>query len=178
MLAADALGVARLVAAAALPVAIARAVTAGDGQRAPLVLFAVAAASDFVDGIVARRGRGGPTRHGAVLDNIADVAFVLAGTGTAAALGIVSPIVPAAIVMSVGAYVAASARRTAAAAAVTLARSRFGHAAGVLNYAITGVIALALAFPGRWGPVLDLASVVTVAVNVAAVLERVVRRTG
>jgi phosphatidylglycerophosphate synthase len=176
MLVADALGAARLVAAAALPGTITHAAAAGDGRHAPLVLFALAAATDFVDGIVARRATGGPTRHGAVLDNVADVAFVLAGTGTAAVLGLVSPAVPAAIVLSVGAYAVASARRSAAAASVSLARSRLGHAAGVVNYAVTGVIALALAFPGRFAAPLQLASIAAVATNLAAVLARVVRR--
>jgi phosphatidylglycerophosphate synthase len=168
---ADALGVARLLAAAALPGAMAAAL-AGDGWRvAPLALFAVAAATDFLDGIVARR-TGGPTAYGAVLDNVADVAFVLAGTGTAAALGLVPVAVPAAIATSVAAYALASVRRSGGGSTMTLARSRVGHAAGVLNYALLGLVTIALAVPVRSEGVLRPASLVTVAVNLAAVLGR------
>src|SRR5947209_19985611 len=82
--AADALGVVRLGAAALLPGALLRPAC----RWLPAALFAVAAATDFFDGVLARRG-GGPTRPGAVLDNLADIAFVLAGTITGAALGLV-----------------------------------------------------------------------------------------
>jgi phosphatidylglycerophosphate synthase len=168
---ADALGVARLLAAAAFPGALVAAL-ADDGRRVvPLVLFMLAAATDFFDGIVARR-TGGPTAHGAVLDNVADIAFVLAGTATAAAFGLVPIAVPAAIVVSVAAYALASLRRTRSAPALTLARSRVGHAAGVLNYALLGLVAIALAVSARWDGVLRAASFVTVAMNVAAVLCR------
>jgi phosphatidylglycerophosphate synthase len=168
---ADALGVARLLAAAAFPGALVAAL-AGDGRRlVPLGLFVVAAATDFFDGIVARR-TGGPTAHGAVLDNVADIAFVLAGTATAAAFGLVPAAVPAAIVVSVAAYALASLRRSRRGPSVALARSRVGHAAGVLNYALLGLVAIALAVPARWEGVLRVASLVTVAVNLAAVLGR------
>jgi phosphatidylglycerophosphate synthase len=159
---ADALGGVRLVAAALLPWALARAPV---WWAAP-ALFVIAASTDYLDGIVARRGRG-PTAHGAVLDNVADVAFVVAGTATGAWLGIVPAAVPGAIVLAVIAYAVASARRGEP------ARSAVGHAAGVLNYAITGVVAGAVALPGRgWHPILAVASAVVVAVNVAAVVLR------
>jgi len=87
--AADALGVVRLGAAGLLPGALLRPAC----RWLPAALFAVAAATDFFDGVLARRG-GGPTRHGAVLDNLADIAFVLAGTITGAALGLVPSAVP------------------------------------------------------------------------------------
>ena len=74
--AADALGVARLAAAAAFPPALARAADRPDGGSTPLLLFLVAAATDFFDGRVARRS-GEASRHGAMLDIGADVAFVL-----------------------------------------------------------------------------------------------------
>ena len=161
-MAADALGCVRLAAAALLPWALVRM----SGWWAAPALFAVAAATDFLDGIVARRGAG-PTAHGAILDNAADVAFVLAGTATGARLGLVPVAVPVAIVLAVVAYAAASARRRGP------AYSAIGHAAGVLNYAITGLIAGAVAFPGRgWSPLLAGASGVVVAANGGAVLGR------
>jgi phosphatidylglycerophosphate synthase len=163
--AADALGVLRLLVAAVFPAALARARMGG---WVPGLLFAVAAGSDFLDGIAARHGSG-PTAHGAVLDNLADIAFVVAGTGAAASLGIVPVGVPVAIGCAFAAYAFASiaGRRTA--------RSRVGHAAGVLNYALVGLIAGAAGLPGRaWRPILSLASTVVVAVNLAALLGRVV----
>src|SRR5207253_2642996 len=117
-------------------------------------LFAVGAASDFFDGIVARRGRG-PTAHGAVLDNAADITFVLAGTGTGVALGLVPLAVPGAIGVAFAAYVLATFGQRAREGQWRLARSTLGHAAGVLNYALTGSIAVAAALPAMsWRPVL------------------------
>jgi len=171
--AADALGLLRLAAAAALPGALAGALS---GQRwwLPLVLFAVGAASDFFDGVLARGGRG-PTRHGAVLDNVADIVFVLAGTGAGAALGLVPRAAPVAIAIAFAAYTLASVDRTARQRTWRIARSNVGHGAGVLNYALTGLVAGAAAIPGRlWSPILQLASVLIIVVNLAAVLERVV----
>jgi phosphatidylglycerophosphate synthase len=174
--AADALSVVRLCAAAALPGALVRAVELPRGRWVPLALFVVAAASDVIDGAVARRA-GGASRHGAVLDNGADLAFVLAGTGTGAALGLLSWVVPSAIVLAFGAYVVASAGRRAAEGGWRRARSTAGHAAGVLNYGLTGLLTLAVASPGRiWPPVLRLASIMVVAANLAALLERLVPR--
>ncbi|HZP41567.1 MAG TPA: CDP-alcohol phosphatidyltransferase family protein [Candidatus Binatia bacterium] len=162
--AADALGVARLAAAALLPAALAR--PAPDASA--LGLFAVAAATDFLDGVVARRT--GPTRHGAVLDVAADVAFVLAGTTAASALGLVSPVVPLAIAASATAY-AAAARRGG-----TAARSGVGHVAGVLNYALVGLVAGARwVDSAAWPPLLAATGAGVVAVNVAAVLARALR---
>jgi phosphatidylglycerophosphate synthase len=167
---ADALGVVRLVVAAALPGTLLRPTR----WWLPILLFALAAASDWLDGPLARRGPG-PTRHGAVLDNTADIAFVLAGTVTGALLGLVSPAVPLAIAVAFAAYVVASLAQSTRRGAWRLARSRLGHAAGVLNYALTGLIVARTALPGRaWGSLLALASLVVVAANLAAVLERTV----
>ena len=163
-LVADALGLLRLALAGALP-----AVLAGAPGRPwlPAVVFVVAAASDYVDGPLARRG-GGPTRHGAVLDNVADVAFVLAGTMTAAVLGLVPEAVPLSIVLSFGLYALASltGRRGPA-------RSAVGHAAGVANYVLTGLVTAAVALPGTPSKaILEVTSLVVVGINLAAVLQR------
>jgi phosphatidylglycerophosphate synthase len=167
--AADALGYVRLAAAALLPWAL-RA-----GARAawvPIVIFAVAAATDFLDGIVARRGSGA-TAHGAVLDSAADVAFVLAGTGVGAAAGLITPAVPLAIGVAFAAYATASWRLTLRAGTGRMARSALGHAAGVLNYALTGLVVGAIALPGTiWPPLLALGSIAVLAANAGAVLAR------
>ncbi len=171
MRAADALGLVRLASAVVFPGVLVRTVAMGSGWM-PVVLFAVAAATDFFDGIVAR-WTGTPTRHGAILDNVADVTFVLAGTGTAAALGLVWRAVPIAIALAVGSYALASRRRSTGGDAWWLARSRLGHAAGVCNYALTGLVAGSLAIPGpAWSPVLALGSGGVVGLNLAAVLHR------
>jgi phosphatidylglycerophosphate synthase len=173
--AADALGILRLAAALALPGALSDAL---QGRRPwlPPALFAVAAASDFFDGVLARRGRGA-TRHGAVLDNVADIAFVLAATGTGAALGLVPWLAPLAIAVAFVAYAAASVDRSARERTWRIARSDVGHAGGILNYALAGIVTGAAAMPGgAWRTVLRLGSALVVAVNLAAVLERVIPR--
>jgi phosphatidylglycerophosphate synthase len=169
--AADALGAARLAAAALLPGALAQGLAGHRDRRLPLLLFALAAATDFLDGVVARRSR--PTAHGAVLDNVADIAFVLAGTGTGAALGLLVPAVPLAIGVAFAAYALASLGRAAGGPA----RSTLGHAAGVCNYGVTGLLAASVAIPSaRWAAVLHVAGLAAVAVNLAAVLDRLVPR--
>lgn len=166
--AADALGVARLGLAAVFPAALIGAVAEPGGSWTPLILFAAAAASDFVDGRLARRAAI-PSRHGAVLDVAADVTFVLAAGGSAAALGLVPWAAPAAIALAAGAYAFAALGR----GGLAPARSGIGHAAGVLNYALVGLVAGAAALPGPlWPPLLYAASLVVIAVNLTAVLQR------
>ena len=174
--AADALGLLRLAAAVALPDALGRAQHGGGFRWLPLALAGVAATTDFVDGRLARRA-GQATRHGAALDNAADIAFVLAGTGAGAALGLVPWTAPAAIALAFGAYAVSSLGRSVRAGGWRLARSRIGRTAGVCNYGLVVLIAASLARPHPlWGGALVLASRGVVAINVAAVLARVVLR--
>lgn len=164
--AADLLTLARLGLAVVLPYAIWR------GGVVPALLWMVAAVSDYLDGPLARRA-GGPTRHGQLLDNVADIAFVLSGLATAAILGLVPWLVPAAVVLSVVDYARASVEASRTLAAPALARSRIGHAAGVLNYACLGVVCARIAWPGVAPPFVLLAvELATVGTNVAAVLAR------
>ncbi len=150
-----------------LPGAIAAAVGTPSGRHLPLLLWCWAAATDFVDGPLARRH--GPTAHGALLDGLADVTFVVAGTGAAARYGVLPAVVPVAIVVAFAAYAAASLRHAAGGPA----RTRLGHAAGVLNYALTGLATVALAWPGvRRAAPLGAAGWLVATVNVAAVVTR------
>lgn len=165
---ADALSAGRLLLAVAMPWLLER------GGLLPLAAWCFAAASDWIDGPLARRA-GTASLRGAVLDTVADVAFVLGGLATAAAIGLVPWIVPASIGASAGAYAVAS--RRAPAAGRGLARSRLGHWGGVLNYACLGVVAGAVAWPGTaWALPLAAASLCTAAVNLAAVALRLAAR--
>jgi phosphatidylglycerophosphate synthase len=126
--------------------------------------------TDWVDGPLARRGP--PTRHGALLDNLADVAVVLAGTITGAVLGLVPGLLPGAIGVSFGAYLRASLAGSSP-TGWRPARSRLGHAAGVLNYAVVLAIAGAVALPeAPFVPLLPAAGVVVAGVNAGAVVAR------
>jgi phosphatidylglycerophosphate synthase len=153
----------RMLLAAAMPWLLLR------GGSLPLIVWAIAALSDYVDGPLARR-RSETSLAGAVLDNVADVTFVLGGLGAAAALGRVSWIVPLSIGLSAGAYAAASARPRRETA---LARSRLGHWAGVVNYVCLGLVSGSVAWPDdRWRLVLGAAGGATAALNLAAVGSR------
>jgi CDP-diacylglycerol--glycerol-3-phosphate 3-phosphatidyltransferase len=160
---ANALSSARMLLAAAMPWLLLR------GGPLPLIVWGLAAVSDYLDGPVARR-RNEVSHAGAVLDNVADVTFVLGGLSAAAALGLVSWVVPASIALSAGAYAVASARPGRES---TLARSRLGHWAGVLNYLCLGLVTASIACPDeRWRIVLGAAAIVTAGVNLAAVGSR------
>ena len=167
---ADVLSGVRLLLALVFPLLLVR------GGTAPLLVWAVAAVSDYVDGPIARR-RGAVSARGAVLDVTADVAFVLGGLGAAAALGHVTWLAPASIVCSVGGYVLASRRLSRGGGAPRLARSTIGHWAGVANYACVGLVAGSLALPGAaWSWLLGVAGVVTAGINLAALGLRIVTR--
>lgn len=154
----------RLLLAAAMPCLLVH------GGVLPLVAWCVAAVSDYVDGPIARQ-RGGTSLRGAVLDNVADITFVIVGLTSAVVLELIPWLVPASIGLSGGWYAAASMRSHAADS--TLARSRIGHWAGVVNYACLGLVTGAVAWPARgWSPVLATASVVTAGINLAAVASR------
>jgi phosphatidylglycerophosphate synthase len=167
---ANALSGARLVLAAALPYLLVH------GGWPPLLAWIVASLSDYFDGPLARR-RGTSSPGGAILDNVADIAFVLAGLATAAALALISWVVPLSIALSAGAYAVASARRRIGAGAPSLARSRLGHWAGVANYACLGVVTGAVTWPApQWTPVLAVGGTATAGLNLVAVLTRLVWR--
>jgi phosphatidylglycerophosphate synthase len=165
---ADTLSATRLLLAVAMPWLLAH------GGVLPLAAWCLAATSDWIDGPLARRA-GTASARGAVLDNLADIAFVLGGLATAAMLGLVPWIVPASIGASAGAYAVASWR--APPPGGRLARSRLGHWGGVLNYVCLGVVAGAVAWPGAvWSLPLTVAALATAAVNVAAVAIRLAAR--
>lgn len=166
---ADGLGVGRLLLAAAFPWAL------GRGGWLPLVLFGLAAASDYVDGPLARRA-GRVSAHGGMLDNVADVGFVLSATIAGAARGLLWWPVPVSIALSAGSYALASVATSRATGTPRLARSRLGHAAGVCNYVCAGSVATVVALPGPGiAPAATLVALATLVLNVLAFATRLVR---
>jgi len=102
------------------------------------VVFVAAAASDVVDGRLARRW-GSASNVGRTFDHLADIGFILTALFTYAELGIAPWWVPLAIAGSFAFYVLDSLAR-APAGVPSLIGSRVGHAAGVLNYSLIGVL--------------------------------------
>ena len=166
---ADLLSSLRLGLAMLLPFALAR------GGAMPALVWMAGAATDYLDGPLARR-TGTATRHGMLLDNVADIAFVLGGLGAAAALGLVPWLVPGAVLLAVVDYGRAALEEHHG---VGRGRSRsgVGHAAGVVNYACLGLVCGRLAWPEAVPlAALATAELATIAINFGAVVERMVRR--
>jgi phosphatidylglycerophosphate synthase len=155
--------------------AIVYAASLDDGCKRPLVAFALAVLFDWVDGPIARRA-GAETRHGALLDSGADIVFVLAATGAGAASGRLSWLVPIAIAAAATPYLVATLRRVRAHDPSPRAYSAVGHAAGVCNYALAGLLAGSVALPlPSWPSLLTGASTVVVFLNLTAVAQRLRR---
>jgi phosphatidylglycerophosphate synthase len=100
-------------------------------------LFVVIAASDVVDGRLARRF-GAASRRGGMLDHGADIGFLLTALGTYAGLGLVPWWVPASIAAAFAVYVATSLRRGDG--SPRLIASRLGHLGGIANYVLVGIL--------------------------------------
>jgi phosphatidylglycerophosphate synthase len=118
----------------------ARLVYVGDTPRVGALaaaIFAVVAATDVWDGRIARRWDSAST-VGRAFDHFADISFILVALGTYASLGLAPWWVPASIAASFLSYVVDSWSRSAVPGG--LIGSRIGHAAGVLNYALIGVL--------------------------------------
>lgn len=110
---------------------------------AALVLFALIAASDILDGWMARRRREA-SAFGRGLDHFCDVGFILAALSAFVWQGWVPWWLPAAIAWAFGLYVTRSWWLRAGTVGPTLIGSRLGHLGGILNYGVVGLIALDL----------------------------------
>jgi phosphatidylglycerophosphate synthase len=100
---------------------------------AACALFALAVASDFADGRVARRfGEASPL--GGLLDHVADASFVVAGLAALAWRGVVPAVLPLAIAAAFVQYVLDS----RALAGRQLRASALGRANGIAYYALLG----------------------------------------
>ena len=141
-----------------------------------LAIFLVAAATDFIDGRLARAS-GSASDRGQVLDSAADIIFVGTGLVLFAAGGRIPWLVPAAMAGAVVVYVRDSLHPGRGEDAPLLDRSAIGHAAGVANFALVGLLTVQHGYP-QWVPValVGLATVVTIALNLGSVLQRLAGR--
>ena len=133
-------------------IGVERAPESGSAGWPAAVLFGLIAASDFADGYVARRF-GVPSTLGRWLDHAADISFVVPALAVYAWLGVAPWWVPAAIAISFAAYVADSLWRSRGADGwPDLIGSRLGHAAGIMNYVLIGVLVGNETVGVRWIP--------------------------
>ena len=129
--------------------AIAFAICAGRTGVA-LGLFAIAVASDLLDGRVARRfGESSPL--GGLLDHATDALFVSAGLGALAAGGLVPALLPA-LVLAAFAQYALDSHLRAASPGAGLRASALGRWNGIAYFVLLGIPVvrdgLGLAWPG------------------------------
>jgi cardiolipin synthase (CMP-forming) len=117
-------------------------------RAGPLAIALFAAASDFLDGRLARR-LGVATRRGAALDVAADAAFLLCALAALARVGVIPFVLPVAATVSLAAFarrwpvVARDDTLASGLGDASVARpahrapaDALGHAAGILNYAV------------------------------------------
>jgi CDP-diacylglycerol--glycerol-3-phosphate 3-phosphatidyltransferase len=106
-----------------------------------IVLFLVICASDYYDGPVAR-ALGLDSDLGKVLDNLADITFLLVSLSYLVYRDAVPWWIPAAIALAFGQYTLDSWVLSGRETNVTLVSNPVGHWAGIFNFLFTGVMAL------------------------------------
>jgi len=123
--------------------------------RAGLVigLFLLICASDYYDGPLARV-LGLSSDFGKVLDNLADITFLLVTLMYLVRRDAAPWWIPAAIALAFGQYTVDSWLLSGKGANVALVPNPIGHWAGILNYIFTGILALHAAVQQRFLPTL------------------------
>lgn len=116
-----------------------------------IALFLLICASDYYDGPLAR-ALGRDSDLGRVLDNLADITFLLVTLTYLVHSGTVPWWIPTAIALAFGQYTIDSWLLSGRSTGVTLIPNPIGHWAGILNYIFTGVMALNAALQGRFLP--------------------------
>lgn len=101
-------------------------------------LFAIIAASDVLDGRVARAA-GTASGWGRAFDHGADILFVLSCFLTYAAIGVAPWWVPASVAFAFALYVI-DARRPGPATTTRRLAGRIGHVGGICNYVLIGTL--------------------------------------
>ena len=102
-----------------------------------VLVFAVVALTDVVDGRVARRA-GTASGAGRVFDHVADIGFLLAALGAYVAIGVAPWWVPAAIAAAFMTYVATT--RLAPSLGGPRRGARIGHLGGIANFVVVGIL--------------------------------------
>ena len=108
---------------------------------AVVVLFLLICASDYYDGPVAR-ALGVDSDLGKILDNLADITFLLVTLTYLVSANIVPWWIPAAVALAFGQYTVDSWLLAGRRTDLILVSNPIGHWAGILNYIGTGVVAL------------------------------------
>jgi CDP-diacylglycerol--glycerol-3-phosphate 3-phosphatidyltransferase len=129
------------------------------GQQQPTLLtasvvvclFLLICASDYYDGPVAR-ALGVDSDLGKVLDNLADITFLLVTLTYLVHTGDVPWWIPIAIAFAFGQYTVDSWLLAGRKTEVVLVSNPIGHWAGILNYIGTGIAALQASFQQQFFP--------------------------
>lgn len=108
---------------------------------AVVLLFLLICASDYYDGPVAR-ALGVDSDLGKVLDNLADITFLLVTLTYLVRTGDVPWWIPIAIALAFGQYTVDSWLLAGRKTEIVLVSNPIGHWAGILNYIGTGIVAL------------------------------------
>ena len=138
----------------------------------PLVLYAVAAVTDYLDGRLAR-ATGSASPRGRVFDHGADALVLFPAFAVLAWHGRLPTVLPVAAVTAFALYLLHGGQRGGSWRRIELTASRSGALGGVLNYGVVGAACAAV-----WldAPALDAviyaAAYGVAAVNLAAALER------
>jgi phosphatidylglycerophosphate synthase len=139
----------------------------------PFLVYAVAAATDAVDGRLARAA-GTASQRGRVFDHVADASLLFPALFVLAFRGHVPLVLPLAALGAFTLYVVDGWRRGGSLATIDLTSSRSGALGGVLNYAVVGAAAVAVVLDVRAVDLMIHAAAFAVAaVNAAAAFERV-----
>jgi phosphatidylglycerophosphate synthase len=143
------------------------------GALLALVVFAVAAATDYVDGALARAS-GSASRRGRVFDHGADALLLFPSFWVLAVAGRLPVALPLAAMTAFGLYVLDGWRRGGGSlGAIELTNSRSGALGGVLNYVIAGAAVIAAVLDvSRIDQAIRAAAFGVAAVNAVAALER------
>lgn len=102
-------------------------------------VFAMVAASDVVDGQLARRA-GTASHGGRIFDHVADIGFILAALGAYVAIGVAPWWVPGSIGLAFGTYAVTS--WVAPGPGASRGGARIGHLGGIANFVVVGVLVL------------------------------------
>ncbi len=138
----------------------------------PFAIYLVAAATDYVDGGLARAA-GTASRRGRVFDHGADALLLFPAFFALATQGKIPFVLPIAAVTAFTLYVIDGWRRGGGAGAIDLTSSRSGALGGVLNYVLAGAASAAVFVDAH--PIdaaIYAAAFAIAAVNLVAALER------